>query len=164
MRPEERSLDRAFQFLDESHRRLVADATRVFSLAEEYSETNYSSELHTTELYATDKQVEDRIEGYWQDMQDSIQEMDAALTQIDEKIHETQSKDLGLGQYIDMVEKKRWYGEKYNQLMDELAQIQATPLIDKTTENNPRIDYERPQDDFQIEKGQMPEIKRDFRA
>ena len=159
MRPEERTLDTAFRFLDEAHRSLVADATRVFSITEEHSDTDYSSSLHTYDLEASDKYVEERITDHWQDMNKSMKRMDAALTEIDEKLHETQSKAIKTGEYIDLVEKKRWYGEKYNQLMDELSEIQETSLVDKKREHS-RTEYERPQDDFSIEKGEMPERKK----
>jgi hypothetical protein len=159
MQSERRSLDKAFKFLDESHRSLVADATRVFSLAEEHSETSYTSGLYTSDLQASDGYVENRITGYWQDMNESLKQMDAALTEIDEKLHETEADAIGAGEYVDLVEKKRWYGEKYNQLMDELSEIQETSLVDEKREHR-RAEYERPQEEFSIEKGEMPEKRK----
>lgn len=159
MRPEERTLDTAFQFLDEAHRSLVADATRVFSLAEEHSETGYSSKLYTSDLQASDGYVEERITGYWHDMNESVKRMDAALTEIDEKLHEADAEALEASEYVDLVEKKRWYGEKYNQLMDELAEVQETSLVDEERYHE-RVEYERPQEEFNIEKGEMPEKRK----
>ena len=161
MRPEERSLDRAFQFLDESHRSLVADATRVFSLAEEHSEASYTSVLTTSDLEASDEYVENRITGYWQEMNESIRRMDAALTRIDEKLEEDHEALAGQD-YVEAVNRKRWYGEKYNQLMDELSEVQETSLIEKTWERK-RIEYERPEQEFGIEKGEMPDERETVR-
>lgn len=147
-------LNQSFDYLDESHRSLVAHATKLFSLAEEHSKTDYESDLHTHDMYMTDKQVEARLDGHIEDTIESIKEMDAALTQIDEELEKAGEGIRGPSNYREMIGKKRWYKDKYIDLAEELEQIENTSLAEKTGEwAHQRPEYDKPSERFDIETG-----------
>lgn len=147
-------LDRSFDYLDETHRSLVADATKLFSLAEEHSETDYDSHLYTHEMYMTDQQVEDRLDKHLEHTRESIQEMDAALTHIDEELENIEEGVRGPSNYRELMGKKRWYKEKYIELAEELEKIESTSLAEKTGEwAHARPEYDKPAERFDIETG-----------
>lgn len=147
-------LNRSFGYLDESHRTLVADATKLFSLAEEHSATDYESDLHTHDMYMTDEQVEERLDRHLESTREAVKEMDAALTQVDEQLEETEEGIREPSNYTELVGKKRWYKEKYIELVEELEEIEETSLAEKTSEwSHQRPEYDKPEGKFDIEVG-----------
>lgn len=147
-------LDRSFDYLDSSHRSLIADATKLFSLAEEHSETDYESHLHTHDMYMTDQQVEERLDQHLENTREAVKEMDAALTQVDEELEDTEEGVRGPSNYAELIGTKRWYKEKYIELTEELEQIEETTLAEKTGEwSHDRPEYEKPEGRFEIETG-----------
>lgn len=154
MEVEDSRLDRSFGYLDDSHRSLIPDATKLFSLAEEHSQTDYESHLHTHDMYMTDQQVEERLDQHLEGTRQSIKEMDAALTQVDEELEDTGEGVRGPSNYAELIGKKRWYKEKYIKLTEELAEIEETSLAEKTGEwSHQRPEYDKPRERFDIETG-----------
>ena len=160
MRPETHRLDDSFDFLDEAHRTLVTETTRLSSITEEHSQTNYSSGLYTKDLYMPDTEVEDRMEERLEQTREAMKAMDAALTVADEQIERLTEKGREPQEHSELLGKKAWYKEKYIELAEQIEEIEQTSLVDKTTErNHTRVEYEVPETDFSIEKGKLQEIE-----
>lgn len=154
MEVSEPRLEKGFEYLDEKHRSLTADATKFFSLAEEHSQTNYDSTLYTQDLYMTDDQVEQRIDQHLENTRESIQEMDAALTHVDEELENLSEEARKSNNYSQLAAKKAWYKKKYIELTEELSKIEDTPLAEKTGEwNHQRAEYTIPESKFNIQTG-----------
>lgn len=154
MEVNEPRLEKGFEYLDETHQSLIADATKFFSLAEEHSETEYDSQLHTHEMYMNDEQVEQRIGPHLEDTRESIQRMDAALTHVDEELENMEKEAKRSKNYAELAGMKAWYKAKYIQLTEELSRIEEISLAEKTGEwSHERIEYEKPEAKFEIEIG-----------
>lgn len=159
MRAKTHRLDDSFDFLDDAHRSLVAETTRLSSITEEHSQTEYNSQLYTTDLYMSDQQVQDRINNRLEQTREALKGMDAALTKADEEM-EAVEENREPHEYPELLGKKAWYKKKYIELAEEIEEIEGTPLADTTTERtHTRVEYEMPETEFNIEKGQMQEIE-----